>query len=200
MDRRLTARGLERRRQLMDYSARLFAQNGYDPTSVAEIVAGMNVGKGVFYWYFESKEALLLEILADAQRSLRRQQQSYLAEEPDPVRRIELGIRATMEWVSENRHLSGLFRFAASEERFAPYLRRGQETAISDVVRHVREAMSEGRIRDSDPSVLAHAILGVTNQLSGTFLIEKDGSPAEVADAAVAFCLEGLLGARVAAG
>jgi AcrR family transcriptional regulator len=200
MDRRLTARGLERRRQLMDYSGRLFAQNGYDPTSVAEIVAGMNVGKGVFYWYFESKEALLLEILADAQRSLRRLQQSYIANEPDPIRRVELGIRATMEWVTENRHLSGLFRFAASEERFGPYLRRGQETAISDVVRHVREAIAQGRIRDTDPAVLAHAILGVTNQLSGTFLLEQEGDPSRVADAAVDFCLDGLLGARVAAG
>jgi len=197
MDRRLTARGLERRRQLMDYSARLFAQNGYDPTSVAEIVAGMNVGKGVFYWYFESKESLLLEILAEAQRSLRRRQQNYIAEESDPVRRIELGIRATMDWVAENRHLWGLFRFAASEERFAPYLRRGQATAINDVVRHVREAVSQGRVRDTDPSVLAHAILGVTNQLSGTFLVEQEGSPALVADAAVAFCLDGLLGVRL---
>lgn len=195
MDRRLTARGQERRRQLMDYSARLFAQNGYDPTSVAEIVAGMNVGKGVFYWYFESKEALLLEILAESQRSLRRRQQSYLAAEPDPVRRIELGIRATLDWVGENRHLWGLFRFAASEERFAPYLRRGQQTAVSDVVRHVREAIDQGRVRGADPDVIAHAILGVTNQLSGAFLVERDGTPAEIADAAVDFCLEGLLGA-----
>ncbi|HUZ44729.1 MAG TPA: TetR/AcrR family transcriptional regulator [Acidimicrobiales bacterium] len=197
MDRRLTARGLERRRQLMDYSARLFARNGYDPTSVAEIVDGMSVGKGVFYWYFESKESLLLEILADAQRSLRRLQQSYIENEADPVRRIELGIRATMEWVGQNRHLWGLFRFAASEERFAPYLRRGQQTAVSDVVRHINEAISQGRVRQTDPSVLAHAILGVTNQLSGTFLVEQEGTPSVVADAAVDFCLDGLLGARL---
>jgi len=197
MDRRLTARGLERRRQLMDYSARLFARNGYDPTSVAEIVDGMSVGKGVFYWYFESKESLLLEILADAQHSLRRLQQSYIENETDPVRRIELGIRATMEWVGQNRHLWGLFRFAASEERFAPYLRRGQQTAVSDVVRHIDEAISQGRVRQTDPAMLAHAILGVTNQLSGTFLVEQEGNPSAVAEAAVDFCLDGLLGARL---
>jgi len=197
MDRRLTTRGLERRRQLMDYSARLFARNGYDPTSVTEIVDGMSVGKGVFYWYFESKESLLLEILADSQRSLRRLQQSYIESEADPVRRIELGIRATMGWVGQNRHLWGLFRFAASEERFAPYLRRGQQTAVSDVVRHINEAISQGRVRQTDPAVLAHAILGVTNQLCGTFLVEQEGSPSAVADAAVDFCLDGLLGVRL---
>ena len=64
MNRRLTQRGRDRRRQLIDFAAHRFAENGYDPTSVAEIVSGMKVGKGVFYWYFSSKEELFLEILA----------------------------------------------------------------------------------------------------------------------------------------
>ena len=72
MARRLTTRGRERRTQLMDYAARRFAENGYHPTSVAEIVQGMGVGKGVFYWYFSSKEELLSEILRDAHLQLRR--------------------------------------------------------------------------------------------------------------------------------
>jgi AcrR family transcriptional regulator len=109
MNRRLTQRGRDRRRQLMDYAARRFAENGYHPTSVAEIVQGMNVGKGVFYWYFSSKEELLTEILREAQQELRRRQQHAIGDEADPVRRIELGIRATMSWLQENRHLSTLF-------------------------------------------------------------------------------------------
>ena len=72
MDRRLTRRGEERKRQLMAFAAERFADNGYHPTSVAEIVEGLGVGKGVFYWYFDSKEALFLAILDDAQRDLRR--------------------------------------------------------------------------------------------------------------------------------
>lgn len=199
MDRRLTARGKERRRQLMEFAARRFAENGYHPTSVAEIVEGMGVGKGVFYWYFSSKEELFLEILAEAQRSLRRRQQQAIADESDPVRRIEDGIRATLEWLGANRHLGGLFQFAASEERFAPYLRRGQDVAIADLARHVEEGIATGRIRDTDPVVLAHAILGVTNHLARTFLLERDTPADVVAHEAIAFCLEGLLGSRVPA-
>ncbi|HZU71968.1 MAG TPA: TetR/AcrR family transcriptional regulator [Acidimicrobiales bacterium] len=199
MERRLTARGRERRRQLMDYAAERFATNGYHPTSVAEIVAGMNVGKGVFYWYFSSKEELFLEILAEAQRELRRRQQQALGDEPDPVRRIEAGIRATLAWLGTNRHLFSLFQFAASEERFWPYLRRGQEVAVADVVRHVGEGIAAGEIRDADPLILTHAVLGVINHLARTFILERGESPEKVGDAAVAFCLEGLLGARVPA-
>jgi AcrR family transcriptional regulator len=194
MNRRLTPRGRDRRRQLMDFAARRFAQNGYHPTSVAEIVAGMGVGKGVFYWYFSSKEELLVEILREAQYELRKAQQAAIADEADPVRRIELGIRASMDWIAERRHLSMLFQFAVTEERFAPTIRRGQEVAVADAARHVKDAIIEGRIPDGDTLALTHAILGVTNHLARVFILERGEPPAQVADAAVAFCLYGVLG------
>jgi AcrR family transcriptional regulator len=194
MDRRLTQRGKERRRQLMEYAAVRFAEQGYHPTSVAEIVQGLGVGKGVFYWYFRSKEELFLEILREAQQDLRRRQQQQIGDEPDPLRRIELGIRASMAWFDQHRNLFNLFQFAATEERFAPQLRRGQEVAVADAVRHVKDAIVEGRIGDADPELLTHAIIGVTSHLARTFIHERGESGADVADAAVAFCLKGLLG------
>jgi AcrR family transcriptional regulator len=195
MERRLTARGKERRQQLMDYAATRFADGGYHPTSVAEIVQGLGVGKGVFYWYFDSKEELFLEILKEAQHEMRRAQRSSYGDEPDPVRRIELGIRASLVWLDEHRHMFNLFQFAATEEQFAPALRRGQDVAVADIVRHIKEGMVEGRVRDADPEVLAHAVLGVTNQLSRVYVRDRRDNTGEIADAAVAFCLDGLLGA-----
>ncbi|HWW52590.1 MAG TPA: TetR family transcriptional regulator [Acidimicrobiales bacterium] len=120
MARRLTARGQRRRLELLDYAARRFASQGYHPTSVTDIVDGLGVGKGVFYWYFASKEELLRQILSDAQRDLRRTQRQAIADEPDPVRRIEAGINASVAWLDGNRHLFVLLEFARTEERFAP--------------------------------------------------------------------------------
>ena len=182
----------------MDFAARRFAENGYHPTSVAEIVQGMGVGKGVFYWYFSSKEELFVEILREAQHELRRRQQAAIGDEPDPVRRIELGIRSSLAWMSENRHVLTLFQFAASEDRFLPALQRGQDVAVDDVARHVKEGIVSGRVRDADPLVLTHAILGVTNALARTFIFLKGEAADSVADAAVSFCLEGLLGHHLA--
>lgn len=178
----------------MDFAALRFAENGYHPTSVAEIVQGMGVGKGVFYWYFSSKEELFLEILREAQTELRRRQQQMVLTSEDPVARIEGGIRASMEWLAEHRHLIGLFQFAASEERFGPALRRGQEVAVADVARHVKEGIVAGRIRDTDPQILSHAILGVTNHLARVCIFERNEPADAVAEAAVAFCRDGLLG------
>ena len=192
MARRLTQRGKERREQLMTYAAARFAEQGYHPTSVSEIVSGLGVGKGVFYWYFDSKEQLFLEILKDAQNDLRRKQQQAIGDEEDPVRRIELGLRASLAWAEAHRDHNKLIQFAATEATFVTALLRGQDIAVADVVKHVKEGIAQGRIRDADPDILAHAMVGVAGHLTRIFIYER-GEPADtVADAAVAFCLEGL--------
>jgi len=190
--RKLTQRGRARRQQILDEAVRLFAERGYHPTSVAEIVESLGVGKGVFYWYFESKEDLFLEILASSLQDLRRLQQAAIGDEPDPLRRIELGIRASLRWFREHRHLFNLSQFAATEERFAVVLRQNDAVAIDDITRHLKEAMADGSIPDQDPAMLAHALVGATRHLARTYLYFADEPVELVADVAVRFVLRGL--------
>src|SRR4029450_10671984 len=72
MGKQLTPRGRQRRDQLIADATARFADRVYHDTSVAELVSGLGVGKGVFYWYFESKEQLFVEILREEQLDLRR--------------------------------------------------------------------------------------------------------------------------------
>ena len=78
--RQLTRRGQERRERLLEYATQQFAEKGFHPTSVSDIVDGVGVGKGVFYWYFESKDELLIEILREALRDLRSTQAAAIAD------------------------------------------------------------------------------------------------------------------------
>jgi len=193
MNRKLTPRGEERRRQLMDYATVRFAGNGYHPTSVAEIVTGLGVGKGVFYWYFESKEELLLEILKEAMNSIRRAQQQAIRGVDDPVRRIELGIAASARWTADHREVHQVTQFAATEERFRPAIRRGRDIAVEDMRRHLHDGIERGIIRDMDVDYIGHAILGLTTDLFGTFIHERGMDPDEVAAVATSFVLDGIL-------
>ncbi|MFJ3881900.1 TetR/AcrR family transcriptional regulator [Streptomyces sp. NPDC090077] len=58
--------------RLLAVATRLFAERGYDRTSVQEIVEAAGVTKGALYHYFGSKDDLLHEVYA---RMLRLQQQ-----------------------------------------------------------------------------------------------------------------------------
>lgn len=52
-----------RRTQLAAVALRLWAERGFDQTSVAAIAEEARVAKGTFYLYFDSKEALLEDVL-----------------------------------------------------------------------------------------------------------------------------------------
>ena len=194
MRSKLTPRGQERREQLISCAARLFAERGYHPTSVADIVAALGVGKGVFYWYFTSKDELLTELLKASNHELRKRQQLAIGSESDPVRRIELGIRSTINWFHEHRDYFAIIQFAATDETFAPVLARNREISIADTIRHLKDGIVEGTIHDGDPNMLAQAIHGVVAELTRSYVLERDESVDRVADLAVAFCLQGLRG------
>ncbi len=71
-------------RRLLDAATRLFADQGYDRTSVQEIVEAAGVTKGALYHYFGSKDDLLHEVYA---RVLRLQQDRLdaFADADEPV-------------------------------------------------------------------------------------------------------------------
>ena len=50
--------GTERRHQLIDIGRSLFAERGYDATSIEEIAQRANVSKPVVYEHFGGKEGL----------------------------------------------------------------------------------------------------------------------------------------------
>lgn len=52
-----------KRKAILDRSAKLFAKNGYDRTSMAEVAAACRVSKALLYHYYVSKEELLFDIL-----------------------------------------------------------------------------------------------------------------------------------------
>ena len=191
--RRLTPKGAKRRQDLMDFAAHLFATEGYHNSSVTGIVDGLGVGKGVFYWYFDSKDELLRQILIDAQHAMRLTQRDAIADEPDPARRIEQGIRSSIQWLSENRHLFAIMEFARTEEPFAEMIRLGEQQVVADALPHVTAGITAGLLRREDPVVLTTAILGVTSHLARVFVLERGEDADRVAEAAIAFCRQGFL-------
>ena len=197
--RKLTRRGSQRRQQVMDAGYRLFAEQGYHRTTVGDICDALEVGKGVFYWYFPSKEALFSELLQTSLLRLRRAQQLAIQDASDPVQRIEHGIRASIEFFRANPGFLSLSRTASRYEEFAHFVQRGQEIVVADTAAHIKEGMAEGSIRHGDPELMAHGILGAifhfVETYFGTDADAVEDRP-ELADEAVAFCVKGILAPR----
>jgi AcrR family transcriptional regulator len=53
----------EKRSEILTVAERLFADVGYDQTSMAQLAAAAGVTPTTIYWYFEDKDALLVGVL-----------------------------------------------------------------------------------------------------------------------------------------
>ncbi len=53
----------ERKKELIDAAERLFVTMGYDQTAISDIVRDVSVSQGAYYYYFDSKEDVLVAIL-----------------------------------------------------------------------------------------------------------------------------------------
>jgi AcrR family transcriptional regulator len=193
-DRKLTKRGTRRREQVLDASARLFSEQSYHGTTVGDICDSLGVGKGVFYWYFESKDALFSELLETSLYRLRKAQNAAIGKVGDPVTRIEQGIRASIEFFRANPSVLSLIRIAGRYEEFQALVQRGQHIVVADTANHIKEGMAAGSIRHGDPELMAHGILGAIFHFVENYFDNGDTADhPELADEAVRFCLQGLL-------
>jgi len=57
-----SAKWQQRRHEIVDVSAKIFAQRGYHATGTMELCEANGIGKGALYYYIGSKEALLAAI------------------------------------------------------------------------------------------------------------------------------------------
>jgi AcrR family transcriptional regulator len=83
-------------------AAHLFATQGYDATSVREIVEGAGVAKPTLYYYFQSKEGLAKALVLSPLSSLVEQLHQIVIDEPDPVVCLEQILEAHFQFCRED--------------------------------------------------------------------------------------------------
>jgi len=159
--RRLTTQGQERKQQLLDCAARLFADRGFSDTRVIDICKAAGVAKGLFYWYFENKDELFKELAEDIRFRLRKCQADAIDPDADPLTRIRQGSEASVQFMSDHARFFSLLEVENVGHQFSDVLRKGTEVHVADVRTLVDEGIAAGQIRDEDPRLLAAGVVGI---------------------------------------
>jgi AcrR family transcriptional regulator len=103
----------ERRRQLLDAGAQLFASHSFEEISMREIAATAGVSKPLLYHYFPSKTELFKAAVAEKAEELQRV--IAPSHEGSPIEQLTQSLDAYLAWVEENaRTWSKLMRSAAT--------------------------------------------------------------------------------------
>ncbi|HEU5083529.1 MAG TPA: TetR family transcriptional regulator [Acidimicrobiales bacterium] len=164
-ERQLTTQGRERKQQLVECAAQLFAERGFAETRIKDIVDAAGVAKGLFYWYFENKEALFAEVAADIRLRLRKHQAAAIDPDADPLRQLRQGAQASVHFMAENAHFFSLLEVetgAVTEES----RREGTAQHVRDSRRIIVQGQQQGLIVDEDPDLLAFGVVGTVGYFS----------------------------------
>jgi AcrR family transcriptional regulator len=185
--------------RLLAVATRLFAENGYEGTSVQEIVEAAGVTKGAMYHYFAAKDDLLYEIY-----------HRLLALQTDRLRRFADGAGSAEERLhaaavdvieTSAEHLDELTVFfrsmhllPAEKQKAVRAERRRYHECFRSLV---EEGQREGTFRTGVPADLAvNFFFGAVHQLSTWWHPDGPLDAGAVGDYYVALFLDGLRAPR----
>ena len=110
---------------LLELTERLFSVHGLKKTNVEEIAAAAGISKGAFYLFYPSKEALLMDVVEQAETRYR-EQVLALVDRPGPSPRLRL---------------SAVLRHAFDQLKTTPILQAATGSDLAVMLRRVPPEM-----------------------------------------------------------
>ncbi len=162
-------RTAQRRAQILAAAAQVFAQRGFHGARMDDIVRQSGLSKGAVYWYFRSKEEIILSIL---ERLMRRELEGLKAhlEGQGPVRERLLAFtdQSLGEIVAMRELLPITLEFFASAPRDAK-VSRALQSYYGDyqdlIARLIAQGIEGGEFVAVDPTEAAQAGIGLVEGL-----------------------------------
>lgn len=154
------ARQADRRRtELLDAALRLFAEQGFHATTIADIAAATGTAHGLVYHYFRSKDELLSEILE--RYAFLPHLRSLLAVSPDrPASEVLTEVAVGFSRMLDDR--TDLLRFVVAESNRNPLvaaaLGRVMDEGLELLSGYLQARIAAGELRLHDPTVPARAL------------------------------------------
>jgi AcrR family transcriptional regulator len=184
-----------RRADFYRTAAQLFRERGFDATSVSDVARALGLTKAGLYHHFESKEALLFEIMSFGLDKVRDEVVVPVQAIRDPEERLRQLIVRHARITTRGR---GAVAHLGDEIRaLAPAARKEIERRMRvyfDLVRNtLRDLKSAGRLRSVDPTVATFCLAGMILWLPRWFRQSGRLTQEQVADEIANMALGGLL-------
>ena len=173
----------ERWPELLEVAAEFFYEYGYDATSVQDIAQRLGMLKGSLYYYINTKEDLLYEVISDVFQRGRANLAALIERPGNPVQRLYGVIVGQIVYAAENPIASAVFLHemkALSEERKHAIV--GDEIAYGTTfVDLIKQGQRAGLIREEiDPTMASLSIIGAMNWVYRWFRPDGEYSAEQV--------------------
>lgn len=150
------------KRKIFETSMKLFAEKGYDATSIEEITATVGVAKGTLYYHFSSKEEIFNFLIEEGMKLLQNSIDIKTAKHANYIDKIKAIVLIQIKIVVKYEDLitillSQFLGKEARHQRCKQYI----YNYINTIEKIVREGIAVGQIKEGNPKAIASEIYGL---------------------------------------
>ena len=169
-------RGQATRAHVIEVATRLFAEQGYDGTSIEAVQAGSGVSRGSLYHHFSGKEALFWAVLEDVGARAGELGAEAMRDAPDPVAALRAGGLAWIRMAGDQVIRQIMLIDAPAVlgwQRWRELDEQGPLGVIRDCLAYAAET---GRIEHRHVDTFARILLAAANEVA--LVIARADDPA----------------------
>lgn len=174
-----------KRREVIAAAAKLFAERGYQATSMAELTEATGLAAGGLYHYIESKEELLILICDELLDPLLLRAREIVVTDAPPAEQLRDLLHAWLEQIASHREHMLVFAQERHVIEREPQWRRvrGQRKEFEQLLDDVlARGERDGTMHFDDRAFTLLSLLGMVNYTPQWLKPRGRLSPAEIAD------------------
>ncbi len=151
------------KRRIFECSMKLFAEKGYDATSVEEITAVSGIAKGTLYYHFEKKEDILNMLLEEGMKLLKNSIEIKIKDCNNCIDKIKAVILVQVKvTVKYENFINLVFSEIWGKEEKNKKCRKCVFEYIKILENIIAEGIEKGEFYNGNVEALASGIFGVT--------------------------------------
>ncbi len=160
--RAAAAAGQVRRNEVLALAADLFAERGYNATTVRDIADQAGILSGSLYHHFDSKESMIDAILSGFVEQMLDRYEAVLGEGASPAETFEGLVRVSLQAMGDSRSAILIYQneasFLTEQPRFY-YLRDAHRRFERIWTGVLKEGITAGEFRDSIDPKLVYSLI-----------------------------------------
>jgi len=160
------ARGEATRAQLIAIATRLFAEHGYEGTSIEAVLREAGVSRGSLYHHFAGKEALYEAVLEDVETKIGMQTVAAAGDATSPVDALRRGFTEWIRLASDPVVQRILLIDAPSVLGWQEWRAMEERHALGLIRSVLQEIADQGDLRPELVGTLAHVLLASVNEVA----------------------------------
>ena len=177
-------RGGAVRAAILEQAGRLFAEKGFEGTSLMDIAQATELTRPALYHYFSSKDEILATLMEQVSSGAAGKLQDIVRGPMPPTEKLR---EATRELVLDRAHAPERFRMLDRSESALPTTiadrhLRAKRMALTGMTAIIADGIKAGEFRETDERVAALLVLGMCNWVAWWYRPGKDGSPQALAE------------------